>query len=415
MRTLVLFLLFCGFASGQAIERLVPRGYSSIQAAINASRDGETITVSDGTYVENLNFKGKDITVESENGAASCVIDGGEAGPVVKFVNGETNDAVLSGFQITNGSGIVLGLTTYGGGIYIYDSEPEISDCWIHTNTVDNNVFCYGGGIYALGWDCYLSLIIKDNKIYNNYADDNHPAMSLQKTSFDCLVQGNEIYDNDRIGRTDDTSVYILGDVHFNYNTMYDAGDLYIKKYDDSTFGGVAYITDNLFYEMKQVELDHHQHTYIIGNTFADMTASNYAFVYRGNAGLITSDSYLYLYNNIFWDQGPPQPAEHMHLQYGHPDYDTNVWIEYCCVEDGAARITDNGVTWIKDWAGGTDNIETDPDFEDAAADDYHISTDSGCKDTGLNTAPEATLLDFEGDTRPYNVTNDIGADERDS
>lgn len=40
--------------------------YLTIQITIAASIDGDTIIVHDGTYVENINFNGKTITVFSE-------------------------------------------------------------------------------------------------------------------------------------------------------------------------------------------------------------------------------------------------------------------------------------------------------------------------------------------------------------
>jgi len=405
---------------GQAVERVVISPSYSIQKAIDRASDGDTITVGNGTYFEHINFKGKDITVQSSGGAANCVIHGSgvpmQGAPVVMFVHGETNDAVLSGFQITNGSGRVHGNTNYGGGIYIYNSEPEISDCWIHTNSVDGYVRCGAGGIYATSTGDPITLIIKDNKIYDNYADDGATAMFLRNTSFDTLVQGNEIYGNEGGGST---MIAIHGDVHFNYNVVYDHPDhdVDIKKYEEDEFGGHAYITDNLFYEISMVEVSHHNHTYIIGNTFADFTQESSiptTLFYRGNAATPTGDSYLYLYNNIFWDQGAT-PTYHIRVQYGHPDHDTDVWIEYCCVEGGATQINDNGVNWVKSWATGTGNIETDPTFVNAGTDDYHIQDGSDCNNGGLNTAPEATALDFEGDTRPFEVDYDIGADERDS
>jgi hypothetical protein len=41
---------------------------------------------------------------------ATTILDGGSAGSVVRFVDGETRDAVLTGFTVTGGD------AAYGGG-----------------------------------------------------------------------------------------------------------------------------------------------------------------------------------------------------------------------------------------------------------------------------------------------------------
>ena len=46
----------------------VPADHATIQSAIDAANNGDSILVAPGTYVENINFKGKDITVTSSDG-----------------------------------------------------------------------------------------------------------------------------------------------------------------------------------------------------------------------------------------------------------------------------------------------------------------------------------------------------------
>jgi hypothetical protein len=71
----LLFLLFAALsASANTIH--VPGDHATIQAAIDAAVNGDTVLVSDGTYTENINFKGKAITVKSVNGASVTIIDG---------------------------------------------------------------------------------------------------------------------------------------------------------------------------------------------------------------------------------------------------------------------------------------------------------------------------------------------------
>lgn len=91
----------------------------SIQTRIDDPNviDGDTIKVYPGTYIENINFNGKNITLSSTdpndpNVVAATIIDGSNNGSVVTFDNGEDANCVLNGFTITNGS------AEYGGGIY---------------------------------------------------------------------------------------------------------------------------------------------------------------------------------------------------------------------------------------------------------------------------------------------------------
>ena len=68
--------------------------HSGIQAAINASSDGDTVRVHDGIYVERINFEGLAITVRSVNGAAETTIDGDGSGTVVTFITAEGGGSV---------------------------------------------------------------------------------------------------------------------------------------------------------------------------------------------------------------------------------------------------------------------------------------------------------------------------------
>src|SRR5216117_3331126 len=63
-------LLFLGlFSPGENLFANVihvPADQPTIQAAINAAVNGDTVQVSPGTYIENINFLGKAITVAGD-------------------------------------------------------------------------------------------------------------------------------------------------------------------------------------------------------------------------------------------------------------------------------------------------------------------------------------------------------------
>lgn len=147
--------------------------YTSIQAAITASTNGDFIMVKDGTYAENITFSGKLVTVYSQNGAATTSITGtGSNAPVVTFNSSETSSAVLDGFTIDNSgnSSLTRGIyidgatpiiknstienndapnaTNGGAGIYINNAAPTLDTCVIRANSTLNRT---GGGITIVG------------------------------------------------------------------------------------------------------------------------------------------------------------------------------------------------------------------------------------------------------------------------
>ncbi len=83
--------------------------YTTIQEGINASINGDTVLVYPGTYYENVNFNGKNITLASlelttndESYVDSTVIDGNKNGSCIRLDTYE-NYATIQGFSITKG------------------------------------------------------------------------------------------------------------------------------------------------------------------------------------------------------------------------------------------------------------------------------------------------------------------------
>jgi hypothetical protein len=144
-----------------AAEYYVPDNFPTIQAALDGAFGGDTVIVRDGVWRGNgnkyLDFMGKAITLRSENGPASCVIDCENNGRGFYFHSGEISTSIVRGFSIIGGN-----VSGGGGGIYCYNSSPVISNC-----ALEDNKASYGGGIYCY-W--YSSPIIIGCDIRDNSA-----------------------------------------------------------------------------------------------------------------------------------------------------------------------------------------------------------------------------------------------------
>ncbi len=137
-----------------------PADFNTIQAAIDDAKDGDVVLVAPGTYTgdgnRDIDFKGKAITVKSESGAQTCIIDCNatqdEPHRGFHFDSAEGRDSVLEGLTITNG------FTGTGGAICCDGSSPTIRTCTISANSAHlGGSGGRGGGIYCAYSDAILS------------------------------------------------------------------------------------------------------------------------------------------------------------------------------------------------------------------------------------------------------------------
>ena len=130
MRLTSLILVLCVASASAQHTVNVPADKPTIQSAIDASSTGDTVLVAPGTYYENLDLRGKAITLQSEQGAAVTILDGRSLAPTVSFLTNETRATTLNGFTIRNGAP-TPGSGIHGAGVTLQSASP----------TLLNNVF----------------------------------------------------------------------------------------------------------------------------------------------------------------------------------------------------------------------------------------------------------------------------------
>ena len=156
--SLMAALVVTGPARAASVLR-VPQDFTTIQEAINSASPGDTVLVSPGTYAENINFNGKDITVASEAGPATTTLDasgdtGVQMGP----------DGSLRGLTIKNAAAY------FGAGIAVSGSGSLISG-----NVFQDNV-AFGGGFGAGIGGNSSSPTIERNVFRDNACDSQYIA-----------------------------------------------------------------------------------------------------------------------------------------------------------------------------------------------------------------------------------------------
>ncbi|MDO9576582.1 MAG: right-handed parallel beta-helix repeat-containing protein [Candidatus Cloacimonadales bacterium] len=144
--------------------------FATIQHGIGATSGSDTVLVHPGTYLENINFSGKNITVTSlsfttqdTNYVSQTIIDGNANGTVVTFESGEDITAVLNGFTIRNGS---------EGGIFCSNASPKIQNNVITQNTTNT----FGAGISITN---FSAPILKDLEISSNASEGYGGGMGV--------------------------------------------------------------------------------------------------------------------------------------------------------------------------------------------------------------------------------------------
>jgi len=365
----------------------IPADHTTIQAGIYAAAASDTILVAPGTYFENINYVGKNITISShflttQDTAyiSQTIIDGNQNGRVVTFENDEDSTAVLCGFTITNGIGGILCYDatpsliwlriTYniaedgGGGIYIvsdYSFMPNIS----HLRVSHNSSLQYGGGIYLGGVGstyCISHCVIQ----FNTSANGGGISLNRNYTILlDTIIKSN-IGENGG-GIHIDNSNPTITSCFIGNNTAIKGGGIHSSSYSQYSITNTIIINNQADMKGGGVSCDQWSDPTIINSTIINNSANH------GGGVFCRDSSDPIIINSIIWDN----EDEEIFLD--------SQWctalIAYSNIKGGEEAIITNGgyVQWLNG------NITSNPLFTSPLVADYHLQDYSPCIGAGID------------------------------
>jgi len=407
------------FTTNEPADLYVPADYITIQEAVDHAWPDTTVWVTDGVYTgygnRDIDFRGKFITLKSENGPQYCIIDcnatDSDRHRGFVFQSGEDHNAVLDGFTVTNG------YEGQGGAVYCIGAGPKITNCIFSANRARSI-----GGAIACG--TASELLVEDCLFTDNTATSAGAGAAVTDAN---LTLENCTFERQRaaVGAAiySDNSVLQAYACAFRNNSCTDKGGAIYNIRSSATITGCLFAENaalgtSLGGAVRNYASDFEARNCVftansagwggaLANSYSDLLLTNCNVTCNranrfGGGVYVADDSNLVTTNCIFWNNTDQTGKTESAQLFGRPDA-----INYCLVEG-----------WTGEF-GGIGNFAADPCV--AFDQDHHLMPSSPCIDAGTNT-PYGGLppADFEGNFRPLdgnadaNAMADIGAYEFD-
>ncbi|MEJ2709400.1 MAG: PKD domain-containing protein, partial [Anaerolineales bacterium] len=279
----------------------------------------------------------------------------------IRFI-GASDSSTLTYAIVEKGHASGASPLNYGGGIYIENSSPTISNSVIR----DNFAIRSGGGLYLSGSNARLT----GNTIANNHVGQGGSASGagIYLVDSNPELTGNVIRDNSLgvastytspsgygAGIYADNSNPILRNNLITGNSISASGSSYAR-------GGALYLNGS--------------DPTLINNTITEnqLTASAGDYSAAEGAGIFAYLSNPILVNNILWNDTPQEI-------FANGSVPSSLTIAYSDLQGGQASIIANGATI--NWLEG--NLNTDPRFADPTNGDFGLQSSSPAVDAGTN------------------------------
>ena len=394
----------------------VPDEYPTIQSAIDAAVDGDTVQVAAGTYYENLVWEWKSIILIGA-GAGVTIVDGGGAGTCL-YMAGADESSRVEGFTFRGGSA-----SSRGGGLYLQYSSATLAE----NNIMDNSAGDGGGGLFIFRshWDGGAPTLT-GNTITQNSAGGAGGGLYLLVSS--ATLADNIIMDNSAGGGGGGLLLWeapaTLTNNTVTGNSAGNGGGLWLQESSPTLTGNT--ITGNSASQLGGGLRLYYSSPTLTSNDISSNSAPWGAGLYLGHSspelsgnvisGNWASDEGGGLY---MWDSSPTLTNNTIAMNAGGGLYNnagapiTTNSILYG--NTGEPDLTGATATYSTVGTGevaGEGNSSADPMFVDALGGDYHLQDGSPCIDAGNDAAPGLPEFDLDGNPRIVGAAVDMGAYE---
>jgi hypothetical protein len=360
---------------------LVPHGggspvrHASIQGAVDAAQDGDTVLLGDGVFVgpENRDVlvSGKNVVIRSANGPQACIVDAQLLGRGFHFEGAAVTSATrLEGITVVRGdAGLPMpGSPEEDGGCVFAegDATPMIEGCVLRYGRA------YSGGGIAFRNQSLAKGLVRDCVISDNQAFRGGGLLGEGVRVERCRVERN-VAEN--------------GGGAFCFERVELADSLFASNQGamgGGVWGGGCCSTSD---ETKIFQCT------IVSNQAGQM-----------GGGIIAYISSVRVLNSILWGNEAPAGPQAFREAF----FVDHFVLSYCDIEGGQA-----GVGYSSLPPTFSNILDLDPLFADPAAGDYRLSLASPCIEAG---DPAFVAARNEGDIEYQPRKNglvDMGADER--